>query len=51
MSEYKKKSTWLVINLDYVLKNYYHEFKYNFNKTLQQSKQTFNWCEYETSSD
>ncbi len=51
MSEYKKKSTWLVINLDYVLKNYYHEFKYNFNKTLQQSKQTFDWCEYETSSD
>lgn len=48
MSEYKKKSTWLVINLDYVLKNYYHEFKCNFNKTLQQSNKTFDWGCYET---
>jgi hypothetical protein len=48
MSEYKKKINWLVINLDYVLKNYYYEFKCNFNKTLHQENKKFDWGYYET---
>jgi hypothetical protein len=56
MSEYKnklyrKKTSWLVINLDYILKNYYYEFKNNFiKKLLEPNKYNinhFDWYKYE----